>query len=214
MVGFLLFYIRYDLACFDNCVHIFIEEFGDNGMRKLINYDTIKNEKDFWLIFLMGSFPESLDNETDETLSEIISGLYGYNRQWADDFTGYYDGIFDECDGYIDDPTTLEIELSTGEKLYIEFHPGDTIYFINDEEIGCTGPEYFIHKLDWQKYVSYTHSLSCEQKLLLMPMLAVKDGEKNELNQIIVDGLKATGAIKEADYERICGAIIENCLFD
>ena len=181
-------------------------------MRKLINYDMINNEKDFWLIFLMGGFPESLDNETDETLSEIISGLYGYNRQWADNFTGYYDGIFDECDGYIDDPTTLEMELSTGERLYIEFHPGDTIYFINDEEIGCTGPEYFIHKLDWRQYVSYTHSLSSDQKLLVLPMLAVKDGEKNDLKQIIFDGLKAIGVIKESDYERICGAIIANCL--
>lgn len=180
-------------------------------MRKLINYDMIKNEKDFWLIFLMGCFPESLDNETDETLSEIISGLYGYNRQWADNFTGYYDGIFDECDGYIDDPATLEMELSTGDKLYIEFHPGDTIYFINDEEIGCTGPEYFIHKLDWQEYVSYTYSLSCDMKLLVLPMLAVKDGEKDGLKQIIVDGLKAIDVIKESDYERICGAIIENC---
>lgn len=36
-------------------------------MRKLISYDKIKSEKDFWLMFLMGNFPESLDNETDET---------------------------------------------------------------------------------------------------------------------------------------------------
>lgn len=214
MADFLLFYIKHDLESFINDEYLLIEEFGDSGMRKLINYDMINNEKDFWLIFLMGGFPESLDNETDETLSEIISGLYGYNRQWADNFTGYYDGIFDECDGYIDDPTTLEMELSTGERLYIEFHPGDTIYFINDEEIGCTGPEYFIHKLDWWQYVSYTHSLSSDQKLLVLPMLAVKDGEKNDLKQIIFDGLKAIGVIKESDYERICGAIIENCLVD
>ena len=45
-------------------------------------------------------------------------------------------------------------------------------------------------------------------------MLAVKDGEKNDLKQIIFDGLKAIGVIKESDYERICGAIIENCLVD
>ena len=183
-------------------------------MRKLIDYDTIKNEKDFWITYLMGGFPESLDNETDETLSEIISGLYDYNMQWVDDFTGYYDGILDECDGYIDDPTTLEIELSTGDKLYIEFHPGDTIYFINDEEIGCTGPEYSIHKLDWQKYVSYTHLLSSDQKLLVLPMLAIKAGEKDGLKQIIGDGLEEIDVIKESDYERICGAIIENCLVD
>lgn len=195
-------------------MNLAIERFRGNGVRKLINYETVKNENDFWLIFLMGGFPESLDRETDQTLSEIISSLYDYNRQWADNFTGYYDGIFDEGDGYIDDPTTLEIELSTREKLYIEFHPEDMLYFIDNEKIGCTGPHYFIHKYAWQKFVSYTCSLSCDKKILLLPMLAVKDGEKNDLKQIILDGLKAIRVIKESDYERICGAIIENCLVD
>lgn len=181
-------------------------------MRKIINYETIKNEKDFWLMFLMGNFPESLDNETDETLSEIISGLYNYNRQWMDDFTGYYDGIFDECDGYIEEPATLEIELSTGEKLYIEFHPGDTIFFINDVEIGCTGPEYFIHKMDWAGFGSYTHSLSSDRKMLLVPMLVINEGEKESLREIINDGLNAVKVVKESDYERICNAIVENCI--
>ena len=181
-------------------------------MRKLISYDKIKSEKDFWLMFLMGNFPESLDNETDETLSEIISGLYDCNIQWMDDFTGYYDGIFDESDGCVDEPTTLELELSTNEKLYIEFHPGDTIYFINDDEIGSTGPEYFIHKLDWQQFVSYTHDLSSDKKLLLLPMLAINDEDKDGIKQIIVDGLMMIEVVKESDYERICSTIIENCL--
>ena len=181
-------------------------------MRKIINYEAIEKEKDFWLMFLMGNFPESLDVETDETLSEIISGLYSCNREWADEFTGYYDGVIDECDGYIEEPTTLEIELSTGEKLYIEFHPGDTIYFINDEEVGCTGPEYFIHKLNMAGFDSRTHSLSSDQKMLLVPMLAISEGEKEYLRKIINDGLNAIKVVKESDYKRICSTIIENCI--
>lgn len=181
-------------------------------MRKLVNYNAIRNMNDFWLLFLMVCFPESLDNDTDETLSEIISENYDINRQWIDEFTGYYDGIFDECDGYLENPTTLEIELATNEKLYIEFHPGDTIYFVDNEEIGCTGPEYFIHKLDWQKFVSYTRSLSNDKKMLLLPMVAIEDGKREELKQIIIQGLKLIDIINESDYERIGNAVIENCL--
>lgn len=102
--------------------------------------------------------------------------------------------------------------MATNEKLYIEFHPGDTIYFVDNEEIGCTGPEYFIHKLDWQKFVSYTRSLSNDKKMLLLPMVAIEDGKREELKQIIIQGLKLIDIINESDYERIGNAVIENWL--
>lgn len=183
-------------------------------MRKLVNYETIRNEKDFWLILLMGHFPHSHYNDDEDDLNYFISDNYGYNGQWWDDFSGYYDGIFDECDGYLDDPTTLELELSSGEKLYIEFHPGDTIYFIDNDEIGCIGPHYVIHKIDWSQFISYTSSWSSDKKMLLLPMLAIRDGEREALRQVIVEGLRLIKIIKEADYEIIENAIIANCLVD
>lgn len=180
-------------------------------MRKLVNYETIRDERDFWLIFLMGNFPLSSYCDDDEGLGYLIAENYGYNKQWIHDFTGYYDGIFDECDGYLDDPTTLELELSTGEKLYIEFHPGDTIFFIDNDEIGCTGPHYLIHKIDWSKFMSYTNSLSSDKKMLLLPMLAIGNEERENLSHIIAEGLKEIEIIKESDYELIKNCIINNC---
>ena len=183
-------------------------------MRKFVNYETIRHEDDFWLMFLMGNFPISHYNDAVGSLGDFIYDRYGYNKQWIHEFTGYYDGIFDECDGYLDDPTALEIELSTGEKLYIEFHPGDTIFFINDKEIGCTGPHYLIHKIDWSQFISYTNSLSNDKKMLLLPMLSIRNEESADLRRIIIDGLRKIQVIKESDYEIIGNSIIHNCLVE
>lgn len=183
-------------------------------MRKLANYETIRFEDDFWLMFLMRHFPISHYNDTVGSLSDFIYDRYGYNKQWIHEFNGYYEGIFDECDGYLDDPTALEIALSTGEKLYIEFHPGDTIFFIDDKEIGCTGPHYLIHKIDWPQFISYTNSLSDDKKMLLLPMLSIRDEERTDLRRTIVEGLKKIKVIKEPDYEIIGNYIIYNCLIE
>ena len=183
-------------------------------MRKIVDYETIRYEDNFWIMFFMGNFPLSCYNDAEGTLSELIYDRYGYNRQWIHEFNGYYDGIFDECDGYLDDPTTLKLELSTGEKLYIEFHPGDTIFFIDDDEIGCTGPHYFIHKINWSKFISYTNSLSSDKKMLLLPMVVIGDDEVESLRQILVEGLKMIEVINESDYSRIENAIIHNCFIE
>lgn len=178
-------------------------------MRKLVDYEEIKNNSSFWVMFLASNFPESLDDKTDKTLSEIMSDNYSVNREWVDNFTGYYEEVFTENDGYIEDPNTLIIKLSTSNSLFIEFHPGDTIYFIDDNEIGCTGPEYVIRKINWTEFCKYTETLSSGEKILLLPMLAFDNEDQELLQQVIYEGLRVTG-IKEADFEIICNAIMEN----
>ena len=101
--------------------------------------------------------------------------------------------------------------MSTSNSLFIEFHPGDTIYFIDDNEIGCTGPEYVIQKINWTEFCKYTETLSSGEKILLLPMLAFDNEDQELLQQVIYEGLRVTG-IKEADFEIICNAIMENCV--
>ena len=62
--------------------------------------------------------------------------------KWWETFTGYYESVLDESDGYLEEPVTLNEALSQDKILKIEFHPGDILYFINDEEIGSTGPHW------------------------------------------------------------------------
>ena len=106
----------------------------------------------------------------------------------------------------------LGLRLSTEKTLTIEFHPGDTIFFIDDDEIGCTGPHYFIRKIDWPAFISHTDSLSSDKKLLLLPMLVIGDDEKEDLRHLIAEGLKTVEIIKESDYEIMENCMIHNCL--
>lgn len=179
-------------------------------MRNVIDYMEVRENNHFWLYFLMNNFPESLDDQTDQTISEIISDHYEIDKEWVDHFTGYDDGVFDENDGYVENPTTLKIPLSTANNLFIEFHPGDTIYFIDHHEIGRTGPHYSIQKINWEAFCHYTQDLDNREKLLLMPMVTVKITEKELLEKLIYDCLNMVQI--EREFAKISDAIIENCL--
>ena len=159
-------------------------------MRNIISYESIKDNNDFWLYFIMTNFPESLDEITDKTCMEIIEENYTMNEEWINKFIKCYDGIFDESDGYVDNPNTLKIILATRDIFYIEFHAGDTIYYINDEEIGCTGPHYQIKKIDLEEYLNYTDMLDNKIKLLLLPMLKLEKSEEFNIYYILNDIIK------------------------
>ncbi|MDE7204788.1 MAG: immunity protein 19 [Lachnospiraceae bacterium] len=61
--------------------------------------------------------------------------------------------------------------------LKIEFHPGDILYFINDEQIGSTGPHYELQTIPYEK-VEQLLSLKKGRQLflLLLPLAFVEGG--------------------------------------
>ena len=93
------------------------------------------SNRDFWVSFMATSFPTALEEETDMSLTELMTENEVCNTSWWDSFTKYYDGLLEKSDGYVDNPETLICELAPTQTLKIEFHPGDTIYFINDKQI-------------------------------------------------------------------------------
>lgn len=190
-------------------------EFIEVTERKFVDFDAVKNQQQFWLYFLGTNFPNGYVEETDESLSEFIEYRYDIDMEWPNNFTGYYEGVLDSSDGYVENPTTLKIELSTKNTLFIEFHPGDTIYFIDDDEIGCTGPEYFIHKINWKEFCVYTKALDSKEKLLLIPMLGIGNGEQEQLKKEVCNGLELL-PINDMDNNIYCirDAIVNNCLLD
>lgn len=182
-------------------------------MRKIIKFSEVQNKKDFWIYFLMSNFPESLDIESDETICDIISEKYNISSKWIDSFTGYYEGVFEEKDGYIDNPNTIKIQLDELNYWYIEMHPSDTIYFLNNIEIGCTGAEYFIRNIYWDDLKKYIHNLTNKEKILLLPMVIINKKQREELFEIIYITLNELQlGIEKEDLIRICYGIIENCL--
>lgn len=180
-------------------------------MRIYVDYSDLINNDSFLLWYLMVSFPIGLNEEEDD-ISEIMSEKYydKIDQNFINELTGYYDGIFDKTDGYVDNPKAVKIDFNNNE-LTVEFHAGDTIYFLNDKEIGFTGCEYFIQKIpfvDFKKYIKGKESLEI---LFILPMVQIVEGEIEQFRKIVIDVI---GNIKtlDNDFENICYCVISNCL--
>lgn len=124
--------------------------------------------KEFWISFMATSFPTALDESTDMSLTELIEEHGLSNINWWSNFTKYYDGVLEETDGYIDEPETFIYDLTSTRTLKIEFHPGDTIYYINDKEIACTGGEYSIQIFPFSDLLKYAEEINDNRIFFLL----------------------------------------------
>lgn len=118
-------------------------------------------------------------------MTELIQEKCILDKDWIDNLTSYYDGVFDENDGYIDTPKAVAIKLSNGDEFCVEFHSGDTIYYINDIQIGCTGSSYMIRNISLAQFYEYTSNMNDIEKIFLLPMVKITLEEKDELAKVI-----------------------------
>lgn len=133
----------------------------------------------FWVNYFGCSYPNAYDEEEDVSVSELMQeNCTEESRKWWDAFTGYYDGILDESDGYLDEPSTLEMSLSQERTLKIQFHPGDTLYYINEEKIGSTGPHWELQTVPYEEIRQISEQKQgCQLYLLLLPLAMIKQEE-------------------------------------
>ena len=109
--------------------------------------------------FIMNCFPKGLDEENDMSIYDVIEENYSFDMDCFNKFTNYYDGVFEENDGYVDNPNSIIVQLNNHNELIIEFHPGDVIFFMNNIKIGCTGPDYSIGVIPIDEYIELTKGL-------------------------------------------------------
>lgn len=177
-----------------------------------INIDYINfDNKYFWLYFLATSFPNGYNEEIDMSAGEIFEVIFNLDNdetsKWVDNFTGYYEGVIEENDGYIDNPSTVILKLNKDANLKIEFHPGDTIYYINENIIGCTGPHWELYAIKWNEIVKFSEgSLYPDYAFwLLLPMAAVtSENNIEEVKRVIIERLKI---FKYISHERDCDLV-------
>lgn len=143
---------------------------------------------DFWIGFMATSFPTSLEEETDMSLTElmIVDGMDDVS--WWRHFTRYYDGVMDESDGYLDEPETLICKLTPTQTLKIEFHPGDTVYYINDKRIACTGGHYIIQMIPFKELINFQQDKRIF--LLLLPLAVINSLDIDDATRIITNVLQ------------------------
>ena len=152
----------------------------------------------FWSYFLCTSYPCAYLESKDCRLCDLVEDTMPIDPVWSDDFTQYYDGIGEESDGYVDNPTTITSPISSTETLKIEFHPGDTIFYINHDEIGCTGPHWKLWSIPFKKVKSLL-SLEHGNVLfwLLLPMAALEQEEIWELKPMLEKQFQTLGFGKD-----------------
>lgn len=144
------------------------------------------SNKKFWTGFVSTSFPTALDDATDTSLSEMIQENNAADIKWWGNFTRYYDGVLEETDGYIDEPETLICNLTSTQILKIDFHPGDTIYYINDRQIACTGGDYNIQIFPLTDLLKYMESRNDNRIfLLLLPLTVIRNQDVANATEII-----------------------------
>jgi len=173
----------------------------------------ITENKFFWIYFLGTNFPSAFDEDSDTDLSDFIADEYEYNEAWINEFTQYSEEIFNENDGYVDNPNTVEIQLKN-HSFKIEFHPGDTVYFLDGEEIGCTGPHFILRKISVQTFDSLIDSVEDSRiPLLILPMLALDDNKQDisAVRKIIQNALNCID-IKKEHIDKITDMIVSGLL--
>lgn len=161
----------------------------------------------FWKCFVASSFPTAMDEKTDLSLVELIEENGLADIEWWNDFTGYYDGVFDEADGCVDEPAALICRLSAEHMLKVEFHPGDIIYYVNDKQIACTGPDYRIHVFPFSDLLNYAGSAADKSLfLMLLPLAVIGQREADNAVKVIADALE--GIFGEQVCGQVAGSIV------
>lgn len=173
----------------------------------------IIDNNSFWIYFLCTNFPNAFDDDSDTGLNDFIYDEYEYDDDFINEFTQYSEDIFYTNDGYVDNPNTIEIPLEN-HIFKIEFHAGDTVYFLDNNEIGCTGSHFVLRKISVQTFNSIIDGVQDTRiPLLILPMLALNDNEQDIANigKIIQAGLNCIN-IKKEHINKITDMIISGLL--
>lgn len=163
------------------------------------------SNRDFWIGYMATSFPTALDEKTDMSLIELIEENETIDTSWWNNFTKYYDGVFEETDGYIDDPETLSCNLTSAQTLKIEFHPGDTIYYINDRQIACTGGHYNIQIFPFENLSNFLEDKRIF--LLLLPLTVIDKTNADKATEII------SNALQEIFHKSLCSRYANSIVY-
>lgn len=175
---------------------------------KVIDFKEIENCSYFWLYFLSTAFPLAYDEKEDINLAEFIYENYDLEiaNEWIDEFVQYNEDIMQENDGYSENPTAIVIETN-GDKYTVQYHPGDTLYFKEDEEISSTGAHYDIHKITFSNFATIKQNCGFIS-VLLLPIVYINETEVDEAFSMIQTFLEKM-PVNEEHRNQITNMIIE-----
>lgn len=119
--------------------------------------------------FYFWYFTDCLNRVSDQMGEEVLGRVFGVGEEEAEAhyraFTGFYEGVIEAADGYVDDPGVVELgDLG----LTVECHPGDMILKRNGTDIGSCGPHWYFPQFSDQELQQLADSAGL---LVLLPFL-------------------------------------------
>lgn len=181
----------------------------------------------FWAYYFSTSYPNAYCKSLDVMIDGIVQDIYNIDlnqeMDWINNFTGYYEGVMDESDGYLEHPNFLKIDINPSMYLTIEFHPGDTLYYINNINIGCTGPHWMLFCLTWTELKKMIKNAPNGDALfwLLLPIVGItKEDNIDEVRKVILEKAGVfqpiiSSELLEIFIETIISALImEECFYE
>lgn len=185
-------------------------------MRKFAETKILTNPN-FWSCYLISSFGQIGESFDPEFVEKIVDVTENNLFDWWSSFTGYYEGIFDETDGEVENPNTISIEFQNQVNLVIEFHAGDTYYCLENSStketanLGNIGPHWLLPMLRWNEIVSLSQNVKSEFSvqnyssfvlLLMLPCIwLTKDEDFEEVRKVLVKTWFDTGLVNQGNAE-------------
>lgn len=168
-----------------------------------LNFDN----KSFWRVYFLSSYGEFYCEELDMCVSDIEEVIQDGDLEYWNEFTGWYEGIFEESDGCLDEPAYLETYIDAMNRtLKIEFHPGETVYYLDGEEVGCIGPHSVTRQpLSFSAMKSVLDGV-CGDILffLLFPMVELEEGDRVEAGELFLNRLVSMAVFDE----KLCSKLV------
>lgn len=172
----------------------------------------ILERPEFWVGYLLSTMSEQEGVAEDEACDAFGVDEDDVLAFW-NEFTAWHDGVLDEDDGWLPEPTTLRLAASGG-VFQIECHPGGTRYRIDlgDGDVvrfGEIGPHSTYPLLRWEEVnalAGRVAALDTERTgdrafILTLPLASLQEIDAGVARTVIVDaGEKVFGAERPATW--------------
>jgi hypothetical protein len=174
---------------------------------------------EFWYEWFntFGAIGDPID---ESTLSKAFGVTSNEALEWSRAFTGWYDEVFDEADGQVDNPAVILIDVSGGVSLRAEVHPGDIYFHLKDEftdlEVGNIGPHWALPFISLSEAVALSNNLrSAEPEVRSRAFLFfaigiwLHESEADAARDVFIQQCLTSGVVEPTAAEELAGAWIE-----
>lgn len=162
----------------------------------IVTPEEIMSEKRFWNYFITYAFFRGHNQEKEERLMEYMSLHYPMDCAWNKEFAT--SKVTDQNDEFV------KMMAFYNSRYQICFYANRIEY----TRLAAWQKKEPIHRLNFKEFMKITKSWDATRRLLLCPVVLVKEKQQKQFLQIVRDALKGLG-IYENDIDLLAQMILE-----